>query len=811
MGKRTTLFIVSIILVFSSISLFAQAPVITKEPVSRGVIEGQTATFSVSVTGDTLTFEWFKNNVAIGSSNDSIYTTPATILADNNSEFKVVVTNSYGSDTSAIAKLYVTASGSRVTANQIVAYIFNEATSNKVNDVAGLSPALDLTITNTSSTDWHYLEGLYIKDSALIKSTDASAVSRVVNAIKGSNEMTVEMWIRSLDTVDNSKVISLSQSILSVDFEVENYLGYNYLVRTTNTNNRGIPGTLDNLPIITQSKIHVVFTHKNGVSKIYRNGVEVASSTIGGDMSNWTDVFGTLLALGMNNGLNEWEGIYYLTSIFDRGLDSVEVVHNYSLGVSRFRRPFIIEQPKTAQVFAGDSVTFNCNVISDTTIGYQWLKNGVNISGATSSSYTIFPALPADSGSVYRVIVSNSFGNDSSDNALLKVIVNPVSAPTNLTASLSPTIVNRAELTWQDNSSNELGFVVERKTGDSASVAPFTVLDTLAADATSFIDSTLADTTSYTFRVKAFNTYVESDYSNLASVTTILSTLAAPTNLTAIVSPADTQNVQLDWEDNSSNELGFIIERKTGDILSAEPFAVIDSVAADVISYDDTTVADTTTYTYRVRGFNTFTLSDYSNLAEVTTPIPVELTLFTASVAEGRVQLDWETATELNNAGFSIQRSKDNNKFIDLAFIKGKGTATNQNVYSYSDKSALSGKYFYRLKQVDFDGSAIYSKSIEVDLGVPKNYALEQNYPNPFNPSTTIRFALPINAKVIIKLYNALGQEIANILNADLNAGIHETVFNASNLSSGVYFYMLKVQGTNGSNFTSTKRMILMK
>ena len=109
------------------------------------------------------------------------------------------------------------------------------------------------------------------------------------------------------------------------------------------------------------------------------------------------------------------------------------------------------------------------------------------------------------------------------------------------------------------------------------------------------------------------------------------------------------------------------------------------------------------------------------------------------------------------------------------------------------------------------DGSANYSKSVEIDLGLPKNYSLEQNYPNPFNPSTTIRFALPMNAKVNIKLYNALGQEVANILNTELDSGIHETVFNASNLSSGVYFYTLKVQGVDGSNFTSTKRLVLMK
>ena len=149
--------------------------------------------------------------------------------------------------------------------------------------------------------------------------------------------------------------------------------------------------------------------------------------------------------------------------------------------------------------------------------------------------------------------------------------------------------------------------------------------------------------------------------------------------------------------------------------------------------------------------------------------------------------------------------------FLKLAFIKGKGTSTEKSFYSYTDKSALSGKYYYRLKQVDFDGTYQYLKSVEIDMGLPTNYSLDQNYPNPFNPSTTIRFALPMNAKVNIKLYNTLGQEVANIFNSDLNAGIHETTFNASNLSSGVYFYRLEARGVDGSNFVSTKRMLLMK
>jgi len=908
MKNKITCLLGYLIFVFSSISLLAQAPVITQEPSPRGVIEGQTATFSVKVSGDTLTFQWYVNNIPIGSSNDSIYTTPPTTLLANGSEFKVIVTNTYGSDTSIAVKLYVTATGSRVIASQIVLYNFKEKTGSQVKDVSGFVNPLDLTINNTSFVDWSN-NGLLVKGSALIKSSTSLPSQRINDAIRISNEMTLEMWVRPLTTITNAKLIKLSKADGNVNFEVENYNGYNFSVRTTTTNNYGIPGVVDGLPL-AENLIHLVFTRSaEGDSKIYRNGGEVASSPIGGQLWQW--VYQSQLSLGSNlNGSGPWNGIYYLTSLFDRALDSVEVAHNFSLGLSGTNSPFIIEQPKDTLIVEGNNTVFSVNVISDYPLSYKWQKNGVDIPGATDSFYVTPTVTLADSGSVFRIIVQNAFGADTSDNAILKVKFAPIVAPTNLSAIPSSTVINHVKLTWQDNSTNELAFVIERKTGDSASVAPFSAIDSVTANTTSFTDSTVSETTTYTYRVYAFNADTVSDYSNVASVTTPLFTIAAPSNLEAVLNPADTHFVKITWNDNSTNEIGFIIERKTGDTTSVDPFSVIDSVGADEVSfidsavvefttytyrvnafnlflvsdysnmasittalfsvpaptnllaimspadthnvkltwvdnspnevgfgierktgdslsstpfvnialvladitfYEDTSVADTTTYTYRVYAFKISVVSNYSNLAQVITPIPVELTSFTANVLNGQVQLYWETATEINNTGFSIQRSKDNNKFMDIGFIKGKGTTTTQSSYSYSDKSVLSGKYYYRLKQVDFDGSANYLKSVEVDLGLPKDYALEQNYPNPFNPSTTIRFALPINAKVTITLYNALGQEVANIFDGELNAGIHETNFNASNLSSGVYFYMLKVQGANGSNFTSTKRMILMK
>ena len=125
----------------------------------------------------------------------------------------------------------------------------------------------------------------------------------------------------------------------------------------------------------------------------------------------------------------------------------------------------------------------------------------------------------------------------------------------------------------------------------------------------------LADTTTYTYRIKAFNTYLESDYSNLASVTTILASVSAPTNLKANLHPTIANRTIVTWQDNSPNELGFIIERKTGDSVSVELFSVLDTLGDNSMSFEDSTVADTTLYTYRVKAFSSFFESDYSNSA----------------------------------------------------------------------------------------------------------------------------------------------------------------------------------------------------
>ena len=286
----------------------------------------------------------------------------------------------------------------------------------------------------------------------------------------------------------------------------------------------------------------------------------------------------------------------------------------------------------------------------------------------------------------------------------------------------------------------------------------------------------------------------------------------APSNLTAV---ADTFAVLLNWADNSTNELGFFIERKDGDSLSVNPFAVIDTVAVDVVSYNDLGRTPNTTYTYRVQAYNLMGVSPYSNMITATTIIPVELTSFTANVTDNAISVTWSTATELNNRGFDLERKLDG-EWQKVSFIEGKGTTTEKSDYIYSDNfkyDGFEGTIQYRLKQIDFDGTSTYSKAIYVEVDfTPKEYTLYQNYPNPFNPSTTIKFALPFDSNVRITIYNLLGEQVAVLFDQVKEVGYHNVTWNASSLASGMYIYTIEAKSLDGlKNFNSVKKMTLIK
>jgi hypothetical protein len=192
----------------------------------------------------------------------------------------------------------------------------------------------------------------------------------------------------------------------------------------------------------------------------------------------------------------------------------------------------------------------------------------------------------------------------------------------------------------------------------------------------------------------------------------------------------------------------------------------------------------------------------------VSPALPVEMISFNSEVSGNNVLLKWTTGSEINNAGFKVQRKTGNADWVDVSFVNGNGNSNVQHSYTYSDNNLQSGKYKYRLKQIDYNGNFEYHNlSSELTIGLPDNFALKQNYPNPFNPSTKIEFNLPVNGNVLLKIYDVSGKEVATLINNEFrNAGNYSVDFNAKSLASGVYFYKIEA-----GSFSGIKKMMLLK
>ncbi len=192
---------------------------------------------------------------------------------------------------------------------------------------------------------------------------------------------------------------------------------------------------------------------------------------------------------------------------------------------------------------------------------------------------------------------------------------------------------------------------------------------------------------------------------------------------------------------------------------------------------------------------------------KVFSAVPVELASFDASTTEAGVNLRWQTASELNNKGFEIQRkSEGTGEWTVLGFVNGNGTSTETAVYSFTDSKPLPGKSFYRLKQVDFDGSYKLYDAVEVSFTPVFSFSLAQNYPNPFNPETRINFSVGKTELVTLKVYDVLGSETSSLINEVKEPGDYSISFDGSKLASGIYIYKL-----TAGTYTSTKKMILSK
>jgi hypothetical protein len=190
--------------------------------------------------------------------------------------------------------------------------------------------------------------------------------------------------------------------------------------------------------------------------------------------------------------------------------------------------------------------------------------------------------------------------------------------------------------------------------------------------------------------------------------------------------------------------------------------------------------------------------------------LPVELISFTATVNGAEVNLQWRTGNELNNRGFEIQKlmgEDSSQQWRPVAFIKGRGTASEVTTYEYTDRQeGYSGEIRYRLKQHDYNGDFVYSPEIIINISYSREFELLQNYPNPFNSSTLIKYSVPAQSYVSVIVYDFLGREVIKLIDEEKPAGKYELKWKAANLPSGIYFYRIQT-----GSFVQSKKMILMK
>lgn len=180
--------------------------------------------------------------------------------------------------------------------------------------------------------------------------------------------------------------------------------------------------------------------------------------------------------------------------------------------------------------------------------------------------------------------------------------------------------------------------------------------------------------------------------------------------------------------------------------------------------------------------------------------LPVELVSFTAQANGEKVFLKWQTAIELNNQGFFIERTSKKSPGIweERGFVKGYGSSTGILDYTFIDVIQNADFYLYRLKQVDYDGSFEYSEAIEIFAGeLPQQFALGKTYPNPVQTGneTKLNFEIPEECLVEIKLYDVSGVLIITLLSERINPGFHEVSIQTGDLSSGIYVAVMNAGG----------------
>ncbi|AFN75555.1 peptidoglycan-binding LysM [Melioribacter roseus P3M-2] len=432
------------------------------------------------------------------------------------------------------------------------------------------------------------------------------------------------------------------------------------------------------------------------------------------------------------------------------------------------------------------------------------------------------------------------------------------SAPSNLVATALSS--NKILLEWIDNSKNEMSYSIERSVDEGNT---WTIIASVGANVTKFLDTSVIPATSYLYKIKAANSMGSSEYSNIASVTTPNALpINAPSNIT--VTDITYDKIILKWSDNSNNEDFFYIERKSE---NDTVWIVIGIVNMNITEFQDSSFLESTKYYYRLQAKNAYGSSDYSNIVSITTlsrggsenlalnrpvkfssqqiePGNENLAIY---AVDGDLNTRWSSErgatwpqwievdlgelktfnkTELicfNDRAYQYTieaRSDTNDSYIEIVDRTNNttpGTKENPIIDVFNSvkaryvKLTVTGAYNYPGPWTSILEFRIYYDSnlvsVAKNIDKPIGFVLYQNTPNPFNPTTNIKFTIPNDGTVTFKIYDILGNEITTLIdNKYYSMGDYNILFNGASYSSGVYIYQLIY-----NNNIYVKKMMLLK